>query len=133
MLASPPDILGGPVVERRAMLPPKGATSMRQLHDLAEAQALALAIVDTLPEPFVVLDESLQLLAGSRCFYEIFGDDPATTHGQSLFDLSDGQWDVPGLRQLLAAVADNHTADRWLRVRERLQEARQTHSSPKIS
>ena len=83
---------------------------MRQLHDLAEAQALALAIVDTLPEPFVVLDESLQLLAGSRCFYEIFGDDPATTHGQSLFDLSDGQWDVPGLRQLLAAVADNHTA-----------------------
>ena len=36
-----------------------------------QAQALALAIVDTLPEPFLVLDDSLQLLAGSRCFYEI--------------------------------------------------------------
>ena len=83
---------------------------MKQLPDLAKAQALALAIVDTLPEPFLVLDESLRLLAGSRCFYEIFGDDPATSHGRSVFELSGGQWDVPGLRLLLAAVIDDHSA-----------------------
>ena len=83
---------------------------MKQLHDRAEAQALALAIVDTLPEPFVVLDERLQLLAGSRCFYEVFGEDPAKAHGRSLFDLSDGQWDIPGLRQLLMAVVPQHMA-----------------------
>ena len=50
---------------------------MKELHDRAEAQALALAIVDTLPEPFLVLDDKLHLLAGSRCFYEVFGEDPA--------------------------------------------------------
>lgn len=83
---------------------------MAKLHDLAEAQALALAIVDTLPEPFVVLDDSLRLLAGSRCFYEVFGEDPAKSHGQSLFEMSSGQWDIPGLRQLLAAVVDDHTS-----------------------
>ena len=83
---------------------------MRQLHDLAEAQTLALAIVDTLPEPFLVLDDTLHLLAGSRCFYEVFGEDPARAHGRSLFDLSDGQWDIPGLRQLLATVVPQHTA-----------------------
>lgn len=44
---------------------------MKELSDLAQAQALALAIVDTLPEPFLVLDDSLLLLAGSRCFYEV--------------------------------------------------------------
>lgn len=77
---------------------------MRQIADLAQAQALALAIVDTLPEPFVVLDDTLHLLAASRCFYEVFGEDPATAHGRSLFDLSGGQWDIPGLRQLLGAV-----------------------------
>ena len=49
---------------------------MKQFHDLVEAKTLALAIVDTLPEPFLVLDEKLQLLAGSRCFYEIYGEDP---------------------------------------------------------
>ncbi|MBA3511268.1 histidine kinase dimerization/phosphoacceptor domain -containing protein [Sphingomonas sp.] len=82
---------------------------MKQFRDMAEAQALALAIVDTLPEPFLVLDESLQILAGSRCFYEVFGDDPNCAHGCSLFALSGGQWDIPGLRQLLAAVVADHT------------------------
>jgi two-component sensor histidine kinase len=83
---------------------------MKEHHDLAEAQAIALAIVDTLPEPFLVLDDSLQLLAASRCFYEIFGEDPTSTHGRSLFELSDGQWDIPGLRQLLLVVIPEHTA-----------------------
>jgi PAS domain S-box-containing protein len=83
---------------------------MKQLHDRAEAQALALAIVDTLPEPFLVLDDRLQLLASSRCFYEVFGEDPEKARGRSLFDLSGGQWDIPGLRQLLATVVPQHTA-----------------------
>jgi chemotaxis protein methyltransferase CheR len=82
---------------------------MKELADRAEAQALALAIVDTLPEPFLVLDDTLHLLAGSRCFYEVFGEDPAKAHGRSLFDLSDGQWDIPGLRELLASVVPQHT------------------------
>src|SRR6476659_10532603 len=82
---------------------------MKQLHDRAEAQALALAIVDTLPEPFLVLDDTLHLLAGSRCFYEVFQEDPAKAHGRSLFDLSGGQWDIPGLRQLLTAVVPQRT------------------------
>jgi chemotaxis protein methyltransferase CheR len=82
---------------------------MQEFQDQAQAQALALAIVDTLPEPFLVLDESLRLLAGSRCFYEVFDEDPATAHGRSLFELSGGQWNIPGLRQLLAAVADDRT------------------------
>ena len=81
---------------------------MKPIQDLAEAQRLALAIVDTLPEPFLVLDEALHLLAGSRCFYEVFGEDPVKAHGRSLFELSGGQWDIPGLRQLLAAVVPQH-------------------------
>ncbi|MCL6740731.1 PAS domain-containing protein [Sphingomonas sp. RB56-2] len=83
---------------------------MKQLHDLAQAQSLALAIVDTLKEPFLVLDDRMYLLAGSRCFYEVFDEDPAKAHGRSLFDLSGGRWDIPGLRQLLAAVLPEHAA-----------------------
>jgi len=83
---------------------------MKQLPDLAQAQALALAIVDTLPEPFLVLDDKLCLLAASRCFYEVFGENPSTTHGRSVFELSDGQWNVPGLLQMLAGVIDDHTS-----------------------
>lgn len=82
---------------------------MKELSDLTQARDLALAIVDTLPEPFLVLDETLHLLAGSRCFYEVYGEDPATAHGRSLFELSRGQWDIPGLRQLLRAVVPDHS------------------------
>lgn len=83
---------------------------MKPIHDLAEAQALALAIVDTLPEPFLVLDDTLHLLAGSRCFYEVFDEDPAKARGRSLFELSGGQWDIPGLHQLPAAVIPEQAA-----------------------
>jgi PAS domain S-box-containing protein len=77
---------------------------MRPFHSLAEAQTLALAIVDTLPEPFLVLDEKLHVLAASRCFYEVFMEDPEQSHGRSLFEIGDGHWDIPGLRKLLEAV-----------------------------
>jgi chemotaxis protein methyltransferase CheR len=82
---------------------------MKGTSDLAEAQELALAIVDTLPEPFLVLDETLHLLAASRCFYEVYHEDAAEALGRSLFDLSGGQWDIPGLRQLLRAVLPDHS------------------------
>src|SRR4029079_18904048 len=60
--------------------------------------------------PFLVLDDALCLLAGSRCFYEIFKEDSGTAHGRSFFELSGGQWDIPGLRQLLATVVPQHAA-----------------------
>jgi chemotaxis protein methyltransferase CheR len=40
----------------------------------------------------------------------VFNEDPATAHGRSLFELSDGQWDIPGLRLLLATVVPQHSA-----------------------
>ena len=82
---------------------------MKRLSDRAEAQNLALAIVDTLPAPFLVLDDTLHLLAASRCFYEVYGEDPASALGRSLFELSGGQWDIPGLRQLLRTVVPERT------------------------
>lgn len=83
---------------------------MKQLHNLAEAQMLALAIVDTLPEPFLVLDEQLRVFAASRCFCEVFKEDQRLSHGRSLFELGGGQWDIPGLRSLLETVIPEQTS-----------------------
>jgi two-component sensor histidine kinase len=81
---------------------------MRQFDNLADAQTLALAIVDTLPEPFVVLDETLRVLAASRCFYEYFGEDVDHTRGRPFFELGGGQWDVPALRGLIDTILTDH-------------------------
>ena len=74
------------------------------VRSLAEAQVLAMAIVNTLPEPFLVLDEQLRVLAASRAFYDTFKVDAAQTQGCLLYALGDGQWDIPALRLLLETI-----------------------------
>jgi PAS domain S-box-containing protein len=77
--------------------------SMKQFTNQFEAQTLALAIVDTLPEPFVVLDDELRVVAANRGFYELVGEDAEHTRGRPFFDLS-GSRDIPALRLLLEKI-----------------------------
>lgn len=79
----------------------------RSAHD---AQALTLAIVNTIPEPFLILDEDFRVLAASRAFYDIFRVDAAETQGRSLFALGDGQWNIPALRYLLETIIPDKVA-----------------------
>jgi len=81
--------------------------TLRTAHD---AQVLALAIVNTIPDPFLVLDEGLHVLAASRAFYEVFRVDAAETKGRSLFALGDGQWNIPALRHLLETIIPDRVA-----------------------
>ncbi|MCE7795366.1 PAS domain-containing protein [Sphingobium sufflavum] len=83
---------------------------MKQFENLEDAQTLALAIVDTIPEPFLVLDDSSLVMAASRSFYECFKVDAAQTRGRSLFTLGDGQWDIPALRHLIATIIPGQPA-----------------------
>jgi chemotaxis protein methyltransferase CheR len=75
-----------------------------------DGEILALAIVNTLPEPFLVLDEGLRVLAASRAFYDVFRVNVADTQGQSLFALGDGQWNIPALRHLLETIIPDRVA-----------------------
>ena len=67
-------------------------------HDLAEA------IVDAIREPLLVLDPDLRVIAASRSFYRTFAVTPRKTQGQLIFELGDGQWNIPGLRALLEDI-----------------------------
>jgi hypothetical protein len=44
----------------------------KQFSDIRDAYALAHAIVDTVREPLVVLDDELRVVAASRSFYLTF-------------------------------------------------------------
>ncbi len=83
---------------------------LKQLTDLEDAQTLALAIIETIPEPFLVLDAKFGVLAASRSFYETFKVDAAHTHGCLLYALGDGQWNIPALRLLLETIIPQQTA-----------------------
>jgi PAS domain S-box-containing protein len=78
-----------------------------------DALAYAEAIVDTVREPLVVLDAGLRVRTANRSFYQTFRVTPAETEGRCLYDLGNGQWDVPRLRGLLDEVLlrDSHFDD----------------------
>lgn len=79
-----------------------------QFSDLADACALARAIVDTVREPLLVLDLDLRVIAASRSFYSTFKTGPDEIQGRFLFTLGDGQWDIPRLRMLLENIVPEH-------------------------
>lgn len=64
----------------------------------------AQGIVDTVPDPLLVLDESLCVRSVSRSFLERFKVEPDETIGHPLYTLGNGQWDIPELRRLLLDV-----------------------------
>ena len=71
---------------------------------VAHGHTLAEAIVDTVREPLVVLDRDLGVIAASRSFYQTFAAEPQKTEGRMLYELGDGQWNIPTLRTVLEDV-----------------------------
>jgi PAS domain S-box-containing protein len=61
-------------------------------------------ILNTVLEPLVVLDESLQILTANRAFYEWFGTSRDQTQGVSLSTLGDDEWRASGLWFALRAT-----------------------------
>ncbi len=76
---------------------------------LDDANRLAHAIVNSIPEPFLVLDANLRVLEASLSFYEIFRVNPAATEGTLLYALGNGQWDIPALRLFLETILPEKT------------------------
>lgn len=72
-------------------------------------RSLEEAIVDTVREPLIVLDDALRVVLASRSFYGTFDVTPAETEGHLLYELGNGQWDIPSLRTLLEDIVPHHT------------------------
>ncbi len=77
---------------------------MINFRNLEDAQRLAEAIVNTIHDPLLVLDQHLAVMAASRSFYETFAVDADNTLGRQLYSLGNGQWDIPALRLLLETI-----------------------------
>ena len=72
--------------------------AMRQItlgRDFAEA------IVNTVREPLLVLDDKLSVKSANPKFYRMFKVKAEETIGRRIYELGNGQWDIPKLRSLL--------------------------------
>lgn len=71
---------------------------------LKKGHVQAQGVVDTMTQPIVVLDQTLCISTANNAFLKAFKVERDDILGQSFFDLGNGQWDIPELRQLIAAV-----------------------------
>jgi PAS domain S-box-containing protein len=73
--------------------------------DIPDGITLAHAIVDTVRDPLLVLDNNLRVMAASRSFYQTFQLSDREVRGHLLYEIDDGQWNIPELRTLLETIA----------------------------
>jgi len=78
--------------------------------DFDDENTLAHAIVDTVRDPLLVLDQHQNIIAASRSFYQTFKLNSRDVRGHLLYEIEHGQWDIPELRRLLEKIAMDHTA-----------------------
>src|SRR6202011_4240665 len=72
-------------------------------------RSLEEAIVDTVREPLIVLDDAVRVLVASRSYYRAFDATRQETEGCPLYELGDGEWNIPGLRKLVEDIIPHHT------------------------
>jgi len=76
---------------------------------LREALEYAENILSTIREPLLILDSGLRIISASRSFYQIFSVLPQETEGKLIYEVGNGQWNIPRLRKLLEDILPKNT------------------------
>jgi two-component system, chemotaxis family, CheB/CheR fusion protein len=90
---------------------------------LTESYRYSEAIIATVHEPMLILDNNFNVKTANNSFYTKFRVTKEETEGMSLFELGNRQWDIPELRQLLSEILTQNSDFKNLEI---------THNFPKI-
>ncbi len=88
---------------------------------LSDALIYADALFDTVREPLAVLDEDLVVRRANKAFYRTFQVGPGAAAGRRIYELGNGQWDIPRLRTLLDEVIPEDTCFEGFEVDHRFE------------
>ncbi len=66
-------------------------------------------VVDVVREPILILDKDFRVMSANESFYRTFQVDPKETENKIIYDLGNGQWDIPALRKLLEDILPKNT------------------------
>ncbi|MFL5352555.1 chemotaxis protein CheB [Archangium sp.] len=86
------------------------------LEESNQAREYAEALVETMREPFLVLDGYLRVLTANSAFYSAFRETEPRTVGHLLYELGNGQWNIPALRHVLEEILPENTRVRDFEV-----------------
>ena len=77
---------------------------MKRKPFVGEIETYAQDIVDTVREPLLILDVTLRVRSANRAFYQTFQVSSEETENRLIYELGNGQWDIPALRTLLEDI-----------------------------
>lgn len=78
-------------------------------HLWEESWTYIKTVVDVMREPILILDKDFRVKAANESFYHTFQVSPKETEKKIVYDLGDGQWDIPALRKLLEDILPKNT------------------------
>ncbi len=78
-------------------------------HFWEESWTYIKTVVDVVREPVLILDRDLHVMAANEPFYKTFQVDPKDTEKKLVYELGDGQWNIPDLRKLLENILPKNT------------------------
>lgn len=76
----------------------------RNQQRIEEARDYAEAIVNTVREPLLILDAQLHVISANPAFYRTFKSSSGETENKLVYELGNGQWNMPELRTLLEEI-----------------------------
>ncbi len=74
------------------------------VEDVVVIYAYAEAIVETVREPLIILDGNLRIKTANKAFFDEFKVEKEETYNKLIFELGNGQWDIPELKKLLKEI-----------------------------
>src|SRR5438067_10721609 len=78
--------------------------TMKRKPLVEDIETYAQDIVDTVREPLLMLDTTLRVRCANRAFYQTFQVSSEETVDRLIYELGNGQWDIPSLRNLLEDI-----------------------------
>lgn len=66
-------------------------------------------VVDVVREPVLILDKDLKVMTANESFYRTFQVESKDTEKKNVYELGNGQWNIPALRKLLEDILPKNT------------------------
>lgn len=85
-------------------------------HVWEESWTYIKTVVDIVREPVLILDKDLRVMVANESFYRTFQVDPKDTENKVVYELGNGQWNIPALRKLLEDILPKNTFFRGFEV-----------------
>lgn len=90
--------------------------SQTQAFSAADYEEYLESIIDTIREALLILDKDHRIISANKTFYHQFKVKPERTENLLLYELGNGQWNIPQLRKLLEELLPTHNPFNNFRV-----------------